>query len=49
MENAVERGDFEGKVNVPATVEDGEVVEVARGRVREYFLEKKKREGKAKL
>lgn len=49
VENAVERGDFEGKVNVPATVEDGEVVEVARGRVREYFLEKKKREGKAKL
>lgn len=49
MENAVERGEYEGSVNVPATVEDGEVVEVARGRVREYFLEKERREGRAKL
>ena len=32
------RGDVEGRVgSVPPTVEDGEVVEVARGRVREYF------------
>lgn len=31
------QGDFGGAVNVPPTVEDREVVEVARGRVREYF------------
>ena len=32
------RGEIEGRVgSVPPTVEDGEVVEVARGRVREYF------------
>ncbi|KAK2807033.1 hypothetical protein FQN50_005607 [Emmonsiellopsis sp. PD_5] len=36
VENAVE-GRFEEVVSVPATVEDGEVVGVARGRVREYF------------
>lgn len=36
VENAV-RGEFEKAVSVPPTVEDGEVVEVARGRVREYF------------
>ena len=31
------RGEFEREVQVPATVEDGEVVEVARGRVRGWF------------
>lgn len=36
VENAV-GGEFEKKVEVPNTVEDGEVVEVARGKVREYF------------
>ncbi|EQL35986.1 propionyl-CoA synthetase [Blastomyces gilchristii SLH14081] len=44
VENAVEKGDFERAVNVPATVEDVEVIEVARGRVREYFVEREKRE-----
>ncbi|CAG8209162.1 unnamed protein product [Penicillium olsonii] len=37
VEHAVS-GEFEKAVNVPPTVEDGEVVEVARERVREYFL-----------
>lgn len=36
VENAV-HGDFEKEVQVPATVEDAAVVEVARGKVREYF------------
>lgn len=31
-------GEFEKAVGVPPTVEDGEVVEAARERVREYFL-----------
>ncbi|CAI7585846.1 unnamed protein product [Penicillium pancosmium] len=31
------QGDFEGVVSVPPTVEDADVVDVARGRVREYF------------
>jgi propionyl-CoA synthetase len=44
VENGVE-GRFEEEVSVPPTVEDIGVVDVARGRVREYFLEKK---GKAK-
>ncbi|CRG90457.1 propionyl-CoA synthetase [Talaromyces islandicus] len=37
VENAVVKGDYEASVNVPPTVEDVEVVEVARRRVREYF------------
>ncbi|CAG7925432.1 unnamed protein product [Penicillium olsonii] len=37
VEHAVS-GEFEKAVNVPPTVEDGGVVEVARERVREYFL-----------
>ncbi|OAX80289.1 hypothetical protein ACJ72_05384 [Emergomyces africanus] len=49
VENAVEKGDFERAVNVPATVEDMEVVEVARGKVKEYFMEKAKEESKKKL
>lgn len=36
VENAV-HGDLEKSVQVPATVEDASVVEVARGKVREYF------------
>lgn len=55
VENAVE-GEFEKGVNVPATVEDAGVVEVARGLVREYFEAKAKGgdlhgrgEGRAKL
>lgn len=48
VENAVQ-GEYDKEVNVPAMVEDREVVEVARRRVREYFEEKVKRDGKAKL
>ncbi len=36
IENAV-HGDFDKEVQVPATVEDAAVVEVAREKVREYF------------
>lgn len=36
VENGVV-GRFDAAVSVPPTVEDVEVVEVARGRVREYF------------
>ncbi|KAJ5143133.1 uncharacterized protein N7515_001920 [Penicillium bovifimosum] len=45
------QGDYETQVNVPPTVEDAEVVAVARERVREYFEEKAKAKGvgKAKL
>ncbi|EAW06292.1 putative acyl-CoA synthetase [Aspergillus clavatus NRRL 1] len=32
------RGEFAGTVSIPPTVEDAEVVEVARARVREYFI-----------
>ena len=48
VENGV-NGEFDKDVNVPATVEDREVVEVARRRVRQYFEEKRKRGEKAKL
>ncbi|CAO1597425.1 MAG: hypothetical protein LQ349_000632 [Xanthoria aureola] len=53
VENAV-HGDFEREVQVPATVEDASVVDVARGKVKEYFSEKgqelhKATEGRAKL
>ncbi|KAI1617926.1 propionyl-CoA synthetase [Exophiala viscosa] len=42
---------FDEEVNVPATVEDKEVVEIARQKVREWFEERKKQQGteKAKL
>lgn len=33
-------GEFEKEVQVPATVEDATVVEVARGKIREYFEKK---------
>ena len=39
VENAV-HGEFEKEVQVPATVEDASVVEVARAKVREYFRTK---------
>ena len=39
LENAV-RGEGGKQVNVPSTVEDGSVVEVARGRIQEYLAEK---------
>ena len=39
VENAV-HGDFEKEVQVPATVEDASLVNVARGKVKEYFLAK---------
>jgi propionyl-CoA synthetase len=45
------QGDYTTEVNVPPTVEDAEVVDVARGRVREYFEAKAQAKGvgKAKL
>ncbi|KAI4265742.1 MAG: hypothetical protein L6R38_009208 [Xanthoria sp. 2 TBL-2021] len=46
VENAV-HGDFEKEVQVPATVEDASVMDVARGKVREYFEEKGKELHKA--
>lgn len=42
------RGDFEGSVSVPPTVEDLDVVDVARGRVREYFQTRAGDGGRAK-
>jgi propionyl-CoA synthetase len=45
VENAVQ-GRYDEVVSVPPTVEDADVVEVAKGRVREYF---ENRVGKAKL
>jgi propionyl-CoA synthetase len=53
VENAV-HGDFDKEVQVPATVEDAAVVEVAREKIAEYFREKggelhKATEARAKL
>lgn len=48
VENGAQ-GKFETAVNVPPTVEDAEVVDVARRRVREYFEELARREVRAKL
>ncbi|EFQ97804.1 propionate-CoA ligase [Nannizzia gypsea CBS 118893] len=56
VEKAAE-GKYDEAVNVPATVEDTEIVEVARRRVKEYFLQAKatksssntRSEGRAKL
>ena len=36
LENAV-HGEFDKQVQVPATVEDADVVEVSRGKIRDYF------------
>lgn len=44
------KGDYEGAVAAPPTVEDADVVDVARGRIREYFEGEGKRQGRnAKL
>jgi len=53
VENAV-HGEFGKEVQIPATVEDASVVEVARGKIEEYFKEKggdlhKATEARAKL
>ena len=48
VENGVE-GNYDKEVNVPATVEDRVVVEVARGVVREFFEEGGMGGGKSKL
>lgn len=53
LENAV-HGEFHKEVQMPATVEDAGVVDVAREKVREYFSERGKglhraTEGRAKL
>jgi propionyl-CoA synthetase len=53
VENAV-HGDFDKEVQVPATVEDAAVVEVAREKIAEYFRERggqlhKATEARAKL
>ncbi len=47
VENAAE-GNYDKEVNVPATVEDKEVVEVARQKIKEWFEERKKHQGKPK-
>lgn len=39
IENAV-HGDFDKEVQIPATVEDASVVDVARTKIKEYFKEK---------
>ena len=52
LENAV-NGEFDKPVNVPSTIEDASVTDVARERIREYFREKGNRhasiDAKAKL
>jgi propionyl-CoA synthetase len=52
LENAT-HGEFDKVVNVPSTIEDGEAVNVARDKVREYFRVKgnlhKAIEARAKL
>lgn len=53
VENAVHE-EFDKEVQIPATVEDAAVVEVARDKIREYFKEKggdlhKATEARAKL
>lgn len=53
MENAV-HGEFDKEVQIPATVEDASVVDVARKKIEEYFKEKgaalhKPLEARAKL
>lgn len=41
------RGDYGAPVSIPPTVEDADVVEIARSKVREYFEEKQ--QSRAKL
>lgn len=40
------RGDYSAAVSVPPTIEDAEVVDVARNRVQEYFEQKKRQPAK---
>ncbi|KMU80013.1 acetyl-coenzyme A synthetase [Coccidioides immitis RMSCC 3703] len=42
-------GKFDDKVNVPPTVEDAEIVEVAREKIREYFADKEKMQTRSRL
>ncbi|EER24046.1 hypothetical protein D8B26_002218 [Coccidioides posadasii str. Silveira] len=42
-------GKFDDKVNVPPTVEDAEIVEVAREKIREYFANKEKMQTRSRL
>jgi len=39
VENA-SKGDFDKEVQIPTTIEDVEPVEVARGKIRQYFVDK---------
>jgi len=48
VENGI-KGDFDGKVEVPATVEDAAVVDRAKQVVKEYFVEGAGKEVRAKL
>ena len=48
LENGI-KGDYDGKVEVPATVEDASVVDRAREVVKEYFTEGAGKAVKAKL
>lgn len=48
VENAA-KGDYDATVTYPPTIEDAEVVNVAKARVREYFEAKEKNQDKAKL
>lgn len=45
VENGV-RADYNAEIEVPSTVENVEAVDVARERVKEYFVEKRKRQAK---
>ena len=47
IENGTQ-GEYAKEINVPATVEDRDVIEVARAKVKEYF-EKRKEGGNATL
>lgn len=48
VDNGVQ-GNYNGHVNVPPTVEDTEVIEVARARVQEYFEKRRSEKAKANL
>lgn len=48
VENAA-KGDYDAAVTFPPTIEDPEVVKVAKARVKEYFEAKEKKQDKAKL
>lgn len=48
LENGV-RGELDGAVSVPSTVEDASVVDTARGVVREYFTKEAQRRTRSSL